>query len=228
MECKLFKCCFGKKNKQKWPFLEEKKSHVHIFRQWAPFDCWKKTYFAVWPLTKFGSFLLWMIASLPTWQNWKKIPQLKHYHICQTKYSRFSNTNHTLSYLRPSIASNTNHPQQYTPYIEGTCKYPKLRTKSKVRIKTVQSKQKRVHQTCIWSSQYNWSFPGVSPTVSNLPNQHIFIGAHIFYQVLSESNPAKPSFLHDNQFRSIQIYTQIGDETGITGSNSRPKTGQWL
>lgn len=84
-----------------------------------------------------------MIASLPTWQNWRIIPQLKHYHICQTKYIKFSNTNHTLSYLRPSIASNTNHPQQYTPYIEVTCKYPKLRTKSKVRIKTVQSKREK-------------------------------------------------------------------------------------
>jgi hypothetical protein len=85
-----------------------------------------------------------------------------------------------------------------------------------------------VYQTRFWSSQYNWSFAGVSPAVSNLPNQHVFIGARILDQVLSESNPAKPSFLHDNQFRSIQIYTQIGDETGITGSNSKPKTEQQL
>lgn len=177
---------------------------------------------------------IWFIPLVDDFQstyltNWKINPWFKHYHICPTKYSRFSNTNHTLSHLRPSIASNTNHPQQYTPYIEVICKYPKLATKSKLRIKTVQSKQKKgFPKTHVWSSQYNWSSAGVSPTVSNLPNQHIFIGAHILDQVLSESNPAKPSFLHDTQFRSIQIYTQIGDETGITGSNWRPKTEQWL
>jgi hypothetical protein len=32
----------------------------------------KKFLLAGWPLAKFGSFLLWMIASPPTWHNWKK------------------------------------------------------------------------------------------------------------------------------------------------------------
>jgi len=34
----------------------------------------KRIYFSVWPLAKCGSFLLWMIASPPTWQIEKKNP----------------------------------------------------------------------------------------------------------------------------------------------------------
>jgi hypothetical protein len=34
----------------------------------------KKIYFRVWPLAKIGSFLLWMMASPPTWQMWRKKP----------------------------------------------------------------------------------------------------------------------------------------------------------
>jgi hypothetical protein len=34
----------------------------------------KRIYFGVWPLAKCGSFLLWLIASPPTWQNWKEKP----------------------------------------------------------------------------------------------------------------------------------------------------------
>jgi hypothetical protein len=32
----------------------------------------KHFYFLVYALAKFGSFIFWMIASSPTWQNWKK------------------------------------------------------------------------------------------------------------------------------------------------------------
>jgi hypothetical protein len=37
----------------------------------------KSFYFPFWHLPKIGSFLFWMVASPPTWQNWKnKIPDV--------------------------------------------------------------------------------------------------------------------------------------------------------
>jgi hypothetical protein len=58
----------GKKFVQKSPYFEEKKSQKspYLDKEFLKVAKKKKNI-----LAKFGSFLLWMIASSPTQQNWK-------------------------------------------------------------------------------------------------------------------------------------------------------------
>jgi hypothetical protein len=51
--------------------------HIVIFGQCIYIDCQNYLWFLLswdWPLTKFVSFLLWMVTSLPTRKNWKDRP----------------------------------------------------------------------------------------------------------------------------------------------------------
>lgn len=169
---------------------------------------------------------IWFIPLVDDFQstyltNWKINPWFKHYHICPTKYSRFSNTNHTLSHLRPSIASNTNHPQQYTPYIEVICKYPKLATKSKLRIKTVQSKQKKGSRKLMFGllsttglpQEFHPQFPICLTSISLL--EHIFLIKFCQNQTLL--NPVScmtPSFAQFKSTLKLEMKQGLQGQTG--------------
>lgn len=59
--------------------LKEKQSEVVTLRCWGHGDHQNKVGFSqsftlAWHLGRFDSLMLWMVANLPTWQNWKTNP----------------------------------------------------------------------------------------------------------------------------------------------------------
>ncbi len=82
-----------------------------IFRQRVPVDHQKyaQMYFTTWPLAKFDSFLLWMITSPPTWQNWEKKTLIRKKELTKLKDLWFCFLQHSVCPFMLTVSRSSNN-----------------------------------------------------------------------------------------------------------------------